>query len=174
MKSIHFETGIWREYAVNGDENNVIRVNIADPNLLHRMEEVDARAHELFARLEASHTPEALSEADKTLRDLLDHIFGDGFSGKAFGAASVFTPVGDGDTFLFTAFCEAFGAALQEDAEAYRASHRQPAAPRPEVSCYLPRETPLAGLSQPYSSGVPDVSGLTAEQKTALLRELMK
>lgn len=172
MKSINFNTGIWREYAINGDENNTIRVNIADPNLFKRMEEVSKQARAIFDRLKADHSPQTLAEADTELRGVLDHVFGVGFSDKVFGMSSIFTPVGDGDTFLIAAFLEAFGAVLGEDADSYRAAHTKPA-PRPEVAKYLPRETPLATLAQPYSSGIPDVSGLTAEQKKALLAQLL-
>ncbi len=37
MPSINFDTG-YKTYTINGDENNVIRVNLADHNLGKRME----------------------------------------------------------------------------------------------------------------------------------------
>lgn len=175
MKSINFSTGIWREYAVNGDETNTVRVNIADPNLEKRMNEVDAAAHEWFERLKTDHSPQTLFEADEALRIMLDKVFGTPISAKAFGETNIFTPVGEDGDFLFTAFCKAFGELLAEDAKAYAEAHApQPAVPRPEITKYLPQGKPIAGLAQPYGGGIPDVSGLTDEQRRTLLKELLK
>ena len=170
MKSIQFNTGIWREYAVNGDENNTVRVNLSDVNLVKRLDEVDAEAKEIFARLKTDHGKDAMLAEDANLRSLLDRIFGGGFSGKVFGETNVLSPTDDG--CLFTSFCEAFGKLLQEDAEALRAERR---AQKPEISPAVQKYLPegAAVLAQPLGVKLPDVSGLTADQKKALLRELL-
>lgn len=176
MRSIDYSTGIWREYAINGDETNTIRVNIADPGILARMDEVVAEAKAWTERLRTDHTPETLAEADEALRVLLDRAFGTPISAKAFGKTSIFTPVNADGTFLLTAFCEAFGAALREDAEAFRAAHTKPDAPRPEVAQYLvaPKDgKPVAAFAHPYGAPLPDVKSLTEEQRRALLAQLL-
>lgn len=162
MKSINFQTGVWREYAVNGDETNTVRVNISDINVIGRMQDIIGQAQEMFANLREQHDPQTLMEHDKALRGLLDGVFGAGFSDRVFGMTNVFTPVGDGDDMLFTAFCKAFTEVLQADAQAY-AETRKPEI-RPEVQKYLPEQEPA----------VPDVSALNEEQRRALLAELMK
>lgn len=162
MKSINFQTGVWREYAVNGDETNTVRVNISDINVIGRMQSIIGQAQEMFTNLREQHDPQTLMEHDKALRGLLDEVFGSGFSARVFGVTNVFTPVGDGDDMLFTAFCKAFTEVLQADAQEYAAAAKP--APRPEVQKYLPRQ----------EQAVPGVSGMSAEQKQALLAELLK
>lgn len=172
MKSIYFDTGIWREYAVNGDESNTIRVNIADPNLEKRLNETDAAAKEWFERLKTDNSPEIMFEADEALRIMLDNVFNSPISAKAFGNTNIFTPVGEDGEFLFTAFCNAFGKALEEDAKAYAQAHKpQPAAPSPHIRKYLPDGS--VAFAKPLDAQVPDISGFTQEQKQALLRQLL-
>lgn len=171
MKSLNFSTGIYREYAINGDESNTIRVNIADTNLFKRFSEVEAEARATFESLKSSHDAAALIEADAKLRGMLDHVFGAGLSDKVFGTANALSPTEDGGT-LFTGFCEAFGRLLAEDSEAFR---RERTAEKPAVSQrvqkYLPEGS--AALAKPIAPQVPDVSGLTSEQKKALLAQLL-
>lgn len=162
MQSINFQTGVWREYAINGDENNTIRVNISDINTVGRMQDIIGQARDMFALLRTQCDPQTLMEHDKALRGLLDEVFGAGFSDRVFGVTNVFTPVGDGEDMLFTAFCTAFTEVLRADAQAY-AETRKPEI-RPEVQKYLPEQEPA----------VPDVSALSEEQRRALLAELMK
>lgn len=170
MQSINFQTGVWREYAINGDEDNTIRVNLSDLNLPKRMEEIDAEAKALFAQIRDDRSEQMLAVADTKLRAMLDHVFGEGLSERAFGAVNVLSPNEDGEC-LFTAFCEAFGKLLREDAETFR-KERTVLKPTvtPAVRKYLPPGS--AALAEP-SAAVPDVGSLTPEQKQALLRQLL-
>ena len=64
MKSINFQTGVWREYAVNGDETNTVRVNISDINVIGRMQSIIGQAQEMFTNLREQHDPQTLMEQD--------------------------------------------------------------------------------------------------------------
>ena len=46
MQSINFDTG-YKTYAVNGDESNVIRINVADLSIKSRIKEMYARIADL-------------------------------------------------------------------------------------------------------------------------------
>lgn len=37
MQSINFNSGNYKEYAINGDENRVIRINVSDVGIITRI-----------------------------------------------------------------------------------------------------------------------------------------
>lgn len=192
MKSIQFSTGV-REYAINGDETNVIRINIADMNLPARMKAVGRKLDELSAEFgDQPVTPETAAEVDARIRAIMNEAFGTDICTPAFGSTNCMTPVDAEGTLLWQAFFRAFMAQIKEDIAAMRP--QQPAVPAvsPKVQHVSP-EAKLCSLSQTnlqqYVSSAPapavqpvvgmsnanslDISALTAEQKHRLITALL-
>lgn len=108
MQSINFNNGT-REFAINGDENNVIRVNITDINLMARMKEAMKScedAMERYAQI-SEPQPEQLSQADQEIRAVIDKAFAADVSSHAFGQTNCISPVGSGKPICIE-FLEAF------------------------------------------------------------------
>lgn len=150
MKSINFNTGI-KKYAVNGDENNAISINISDLNLYKRIMEADTAFDPFFERLDREeNTPELLFEVDKAVKEKLDSIFNAKVSEKAFGDTNCLSTLEDGNLLLM-AFLEAFIPMVLED---INKNHKEFNA-NTKLSKYLPPEE---------KKPAPDLSKLTPEQ----------
>lgn len=135
MTSINFDTGI-RTYVINGDENNVIAVNIADANLMYRMEKAEKQIESILSN---EMTPDAKTvyEADRQLKAVIDEAFNADISSHVFGGANCMSPVGNGDT-LFESFFNAFIPVIKKDHEAYQAKRRD------KVNSYVATSEELA------------------------------
>lgn len=162
MRSINFSTGI-REYAVNGDENNTIRVNLSDLNIMKRAEEAMENAAAMQEKYSGIKTPasEQLAEMDAEIRKQFNYAFGTDICTPAFGQMNCLSPVGDGKP-LFQAFFEAFLPLIKEDIAAMKPQKNEL---RPEVQKYLESEGER-------TDGI-DIDSLTKEQKNALLEKLL-
>lgn len=137
MKSINFNTGI-KKYAINGDESNVISVNISDVNLLKRIKDSSGVFDDILGRLDREeNTPELLAEVDAAIKEELDRVFGTDISAHAFGDANCLSPLEDGN-LLFMAFFEAFAPAVLEDINSSGASFRE----NTKLNKYLPESKP--------------------------------
>lgn len=117
MKSINFNSGI-KTYAVNGDENNVIKVNIADINMSQRIKESEAKFDEITAKISDGVTPEELVAYDKEIKEIINYTFGTDICTPAFGNANIFSVTEEGK-FLFESFFEAFVPIITEDVQNY-------------------------------------------------------
>ncbi len=161
MKSINFDEG-YKEYSINGDESRVIRVRVADPNILPRFAAVSDKLDEMQKKYTEA-TPEVMGAVDKELRDLLNEVFQTDICTPAFGEAAVMSITSSGKP-LYQAFLEAFLPVVQQDIEA-AGKAAQDNAPKPSERVQKYLDTPVA-------SALPDISGLTAEQKAELLAQL--
>lgn len=174
MKSINFDEG-YKTYAVNGDENRVIRIKITDLNLLKRCETAMSEIESLKEKSKGRSDENTMVEFDKNVRRIIDKAFDSDICANAFGDANICTVVKDGK-LLFEAFFEAFIPMLEIDIKAAFANKKvkQPEL-RPEVQKYIdePKITPVAGLAEPYKSSLPDVSKLTPDEKRALIAQLI-
>lgn len=112
MKSINFDTGE-RNYVINGDEDNVISINIENPNLLANMETVKDKALEIADKYNNVDSASELLAFDKEIKNLIDETFCADVSSHAFGRKSCFSKVGD--KFIFETFLEAFIEIITED-----------------------------------------------------------
>lgn len=117
MKSINFNTGV-KKYALNGDENNCIEINVNDPNLPARLDKIEAQ---MAAELDKIGDFDSLSfaeraELDRRIKDLLDEAFNSKLSERVFGATSCLTPLASGELFVM-AFFNAFVPVVLADAE---------------------------------------------------------
>ena len=152
MKSINFNTGI-KKYAVNGDENNAISINVSDLNLYKRIMEAETAFDPFFERLDREeNTPELLFEVDKAVKEKLDSIFGANVSEKAFGDTNCLSTLEDGNLLLM-AFLEAFIPMVLEDVNKAQQSFNENKDIK--FSKYLPKEE---------KKPTPDLSKLTHEQ----------
>lgn len=112
MKSINFDTGE-RNYVINGDEDNIISINIENPNLLANMETVKDKALEIANKYSDIDSPNELLMFDEEIKRLIDSTFCADISSHAFGRKSCFSKVGD--KFIFETFLEAFIEIITED-----------------------------------------------------------
>ena len=95
MQSIDFNSGNYKEYAINGDENRVIRINVSDVGIITRiqdaMSKADNIAEEVSEREKNEDRTQLLKEYDQRAREMVNDIFGgagdkvstDGCSDKA-------------------------------------------------------------------------------------------
>ncbi len=126
MRSLDFDSGI-RTFAVNGDEGNVLKINVADANMMSRYENAKERLAEIAARFKESEEKplsEVLALGDRELRSLIDHIFGEGTSAHAFGEVNCLSVV-SGGRFLFEAFLEALTPEIMREAESFAAARAE-------------------------------------------------
>ncbi len=157
MKSINFNTGI-KKYAVNGDENNAVAINISDLNLYKRIMESETVFDPILARLDKEeNTPELMFEVDKAIKDKLDYIFDTDISSQVFGDTNCLSPLEDGN-LLFLAFFEAFVPMVLEDMQKSKESFRGNKNER--FDKYLPKVVVDKTKKEPQL----DLSSLTPEQ----------
>lgn len=174
MKSINFDEG-YKEYAINNDPSRVIKIRVADIGLLDRVKKASADMEKLFAKYKNAPDLDEMSAFDKEFRELLNTAFGSDICTPVFGNSSVMSLTSSGN-YLFSEFMNAFLPVLEADIKAAVMTQKINAPEiRPEVKKYVdaPTVKPLAGLAKPYGEQLPDVSGLTAEQKKALLAQLL-
>lgn len=117
MPSINFDTG-YKTYTINGDENNVIRVNLADKNLPNRINEM-LDALRKFKDTLPDGVSEMQAEAllDTTIKGKIDYAFGKGTSKAVFGDISCLTPANDEGECIFETFLRAIVPIIQTDVE---------------------------------------------------------
>lgn len=130
MKSIDFSTGV-REYAINGDENNTVKVMISDLNILDRISGMESRLSELSEKFRDM-TAGQVREMDMEVRDIINTAFGSDVCTAAFGHVNSCSPL-DGGKLLFEGFVESLAAMVRSEIESMDLER----SPRPEVERYL-------------------------------------
>lgn len=117
MQSINFVKG-YKTYAINGDENNTVKINVADPNLKNRIVGVMQEIDEFKSGYgDAPITYEIITELDAFTKSKLDEAFGKGFSEAVFGELSCFAITEDEGKFVYETFMEAFLPIITADIE---------------------------------------------------------
>lgn len=111
MKSIRFDDG-FREYAINGDETRVIRVNPSDFGILHRLSAVQ----DAMKDVKVENTPESIAEFDRLAREQLDKVFGEGVAEVVFGRVNC-ASMANGKP-IYINFLEAIAPIIKADIEA--------------------------------------------------------
>lgn len=120
MQSINFNTG-YKTYAVNGDENNVIKINVADLSLKPRMKEM----YERIAALESEYrnadepTDEQYDEVDKKIKAEINYAIGTDVCTPAFGLLNCLTILPDSGKTVAQSFLEALIPIIQNDVDEY-------------------------------------------------------
>ena len=107
MQSISFDEG-YKEFAINNDENRVIRFNPKDFGILTRMEDTLSDFEALEKRLKGGNEEEFtnnLREAEKVVHEKIDSIFNANVHDIIFNHQSPISLVGG--EFLFMRVIEA-------------------------------------------------------------------
>ena len=97
--NLSFESGI-KEYTINGDPNRVIRINPSDFAIVARAEKAKAALEKLHIDPGEEHMNEALIAMDKTVREQIDLIFGEGTAKTAFGDINCTSLAGGSPIFM--------------------------------------------------------------------------
>lgn len=95
MQTISFDNGI-KEYAINGDENNVIRFNPTDFGLVERIKKAQKKIEELEkhynkAEKTQENAEKILIDYDRKIRDQINYVFNSDVCTAAFGSTNCMT-----------------------------------------------------------------------------------
>lgn len=179
MQSINFNIG-YKEYIINNDENNKVRININDLNIPHRIEECQSFFDETAEKYKNENrllTSEELAEMDKLIREKINYAFGTDVCTPAFGNINCMSPV-EGGKMLFEAFFEVLMPVVEADMKA--AAQAQAVHIKDKTNKYIQsaQSAPVAPQIAPAitvnTAAEPDISNLTQAQKDAMLIELMR
>ena len=104
MQSIDFNSGNYKEYAINGDENRVIRINVSDVGIITRIQDAmsnaDNIAEEVSEREKNEDRTQLLKEYDQRAREMVNDIFGSDVCTAALGSVNVFSVASNGKPVL--------------------------------------------------------------------------
>lgn len=163
MQSINFDDG-YKSYMINNDENKIIRINVTDLNTSKRFEDAVSAIDKLMDEVKGDISEERFIEADRVIREQLDHVFGEGVCEIVFGKTNVLSATESGK-LLIEGFLDALLPVVKADMETAAAKSRANI------------EKKMAAYIEPVindGNELPDISSLTDEQKQALLAELSK
>ena len=167
MQNINFTSAKYKEYQFNGGKP--VKINISDIGILSRIKNGDKRIEEITKAIGDEPSLEALEQADKEIRELIDQIFGAPVSDAAFGSANCVSPT-EGGGFICSNFLEAFMPVVIDDisgaAQADQITLDQSALDNDKTKKYL--DPPIISSSAAPSEG----EKLTDEQKAFLKRLL--
>ena len=175
MQSINFNIG-YKEYIINNDENNKVRININDLNIPHRIEECQSFFDEMAEKYKNENrqlTAEELSNLDKQVREKINYAFGSDICTPAFGNINCMSPVANGK-MLFEAFFEVLMPVIEADMKA--AAQAQAVHIEDKTNKYISaaQSAPVAPQIAVTTNSVLDISNLTVEQKAAMFDEMMR
>lgn len=166
MQSINFEVGNYKEYAINGDENNTIKIDVSDIGLIKRlrkaMEEIDEYQKQFEGKEEADEN--LVSELDEKAREIINKAFDSDVCTKAFGNKNCMSAASNGLPNIVN-FLNAFIPVIQNDFKSEIEKEQKTL--EEKTAKYI---EPVVNNSAPEI----DVSALSQEQKKALIEELSK
>lgn len=122
MQSINFDEG-YKTYDINGDESRVIRIRVADPNILTRYNEskemIDKALKEIPVNSGETDTadPEMVMRIENEIRKAINYIFGSDICTPAFGEASITTITSNGNPIVVN-FLDALLPIVVQDSKA--------------------------------------------------------
>lgn len=162
MQSINFNSGNYKEYAINGDENRVIRINVSDVGIITRiqdaMSKADNIAEEVSEREKNEDRTQLLKEYDQRAREMVNDIF---------GSVNVFSVASNGKPVLVNFLEALLVVVVQEIKSAQTAAQIKL---EEKVEKYTAPVIAHQHIAQPAVN----VAELSDEDKKALLRELLK
>ena len=166
MHSINFEVGNYKEYALNGDENNTIKIDISDIGLIKRlrkaMEEIDEYQKQFEGKEEADEN--LVSELDEKAREIINKVFDSDVCTKAFGSKNCMSAASNGLPNIVN-FLNAFIPVIQNDFKSEIEKEQKNL--EEKTAKYI---EPVVNNFAPAI----DISALSDEQKQALIEELSK
>lgn len=171
MQSINFNTG-YKTYAINEDENNVIRVNLADLNLQTRLKNLYGEITQLGDKYRdvKELTPEQFTELDSEIKEKVNKAFGTDVCTPAFGVVNCLSIIEDNKPVI-QLFLEAFMPIIEKDVNKYLETLNKNKVKLDEsrMKKYLEPAVPLA---DPNVTERVDLDKLAQEEKDRLLAEM--
>ena len=168
-KKINYSVSTGTEYELAFGTVNIV----IGPGMLGKMKRAIEKAESWQKRF-SNITPEKLETAENEMRELFNEAFGTDICSPAFGEMSLFS-VTDSGKLLFEEFFDAFIPELESELRKAKANMTAKAI-SPAAKKYLPEEgakKPIAAFAKPYDRGLPDVSGLSQEEKKLLALQLL-
>lgn len=99
MQSLNFKTPL-KTYAINDDENAVIKINTTDFGLIDRLKNLVERTGKIADKYKAMSEDklniDAFIDFDKDIRKEIDYVLGEGVSKSAFGNVNCLSICDDG------------------------------------------------------------------------------
>ena len=177
MLSINFHSGIYKEFAINGDENNTVKINISDMGILTRAQDalkhIDGIVEELTEKeKQGVDNAELLKEQDEKARQMVNTIFATDICTRALGGTNAFSVASNGKPVIVN-LLEALIQILVQEIKATQTAAQIKLEDKTDK--YIKPVTispakPFIPLAEPKI----DIDALTAEEKNALLKELLK
>ena len=165
MQSINFEVGNYKEYPINEDKNNTIRINLSDINFYYRFKDAYREIEKYFDEIAKIENPddEIFREIDKKVRELINSVFGCDVCTQAFGNINCMADTSTGLPVIIN-FLNAFAETVIPDFKSALEKEQKTL------------EEKTAKYIEPVVNSAPkiDVSILSEEQKKALIEELSK
>lgn len=163
MENINFATLEYKEYILNGDENNVLRIAATDYGIIERIYKAQEEVTAMYENISARKNPDAhiLAEMDAEARRIINAVFDDGdVCTKAFGSKNCLSPASNGKAMLLN-FLEAIIPVITKEFGDSIEKVQNKTAKYTEI---IEAEPPA----------LPDMSNYTEEQKAAILAQLTK
>lgn len=174
MQSINFNSGNYKEYAINGDESRTIRINVSDVGIITRLQDavrkVDDIAEKATAREENEDRTQLLKEYDKSVRDMVNDVFGSDVCTAALGSVNVFSEASNGKPVLINLLEALVQVVIQEIKSAQAAAQIKLEEKAEKYTAPVISHKPFLPLAKPAVN----VDELSDEDKKALLRELLR
>lgn len=172
-KNISFDVLDYKEYVLNGDENNVLRIATSDYGIIERLYKAQEDITAMYDKISKLKNPDVhiLAEMDSEARRIVNAVFDDDVCTKAFGGKNCLSEASNGKAMLLN-FLEAVVPEIMEDFKGGMKSLQKNTAKYTAAVEAPPVKVPY-NVIQPVPA-VPDLSGLTQEQKLAVLAQLMK
>lgn len=119
MQSLNFKTPI-KTYAINNDENTVIKINTTDFGLIDRLKNLVERAGKIADKYKTMSEDklniDVFIDFDKDIRKEIDYVLGEGVSQSAFGDVNCLSICDDG-SMIFENFLNCVVPVILDDVQ---------------------------------------------------------
>ena len=179
MLSINFDSGNYKEFAINGDENNTVKINISDMGILTRAQDalkhIDGIVEELAEKeKQGVDNAELFKEQDEKARQMVNTIFATDICTHALGGTNAFSVASNGKPVIVN-LLEALIQILVQEIKAAQTAAQIKLEDKTDKYIKPVTVTPVKPLPFiPLAKPEIDIENLTAEEKNALLKELLK
>nr|WP_294665335.1 hypothetical protein [uncultured Ruminococcus sp.] len=119
MQSLNFKTPL-KTYAINDDENAVIKINTTDFGLIDRLKNLVERTGKIADKYKAMSEDklniDVFIDFDKDIRKEIDYVLGEGVSQSAFGDVNCLSICDDG-SMIFENFLNCVVPVILDDVQ---------------------------------------------------------
>jgi hypothetical protein len=119
MQSLNFKTPL-KTYAINNDENTVIKINTTDFGLIDRLKNLVERAGKIADKYKTMSEDklniDVFIDFDKDIRKEIDYVLGEGVSQSAFGDVNCLSICDDG-SMIFENFLNCVVPVILDDVQ---------------------------------------------------------